>query len=78
MAGDPPRIGDHPTGTGVWDVDSIYKIPMMLHNQMLDEIVCHKLGILALAIVMDATVIRGLLVPAFMRKAPPIEPGMPR
>jgi CTP synthase len=32
-----------------WDVDSIYKIPMMLHNQMLDEIVCHKLQILARA-----------------------------
>ena len=31
----------------VWDVDSIYKIPSMLHQQMLDEIVCHKLGILA-------------------------------
>ncbi len=30
-----------------WDVDSIYKIPMMLHEQMLDEIVCHKLSILA-------------------------------
>ena len=32
-----------------WDVDSIYKIPMMLHDQMVDEIVCHKLGILARA-----------------------------
>src|SRR6187549_3866090 len=32
-----------------WDVDSIYKIPMMLHEQMLDEIVCHKLHILARA-----------------------------
>ncbi|HUG78985.1 MAG TPA: CTP synthase [Burkholderiales bacterium] len=32
-----------------WDVDSIYKIPMMLHEQMLDEIVCHKLRILARA-----------------------------
>ncbi len=31
----------------VWDVDSIYKIPTMLHRQMLDEIVCHKLDILA-------------------------------
>jgi len=31
----------------VWDADSIYKIPWMLHQQMLDEIVCHKLGILA-------------------------------
>ena len=27
------------------DADSIYKIPGMLHEQMLDEIVCHKLGI---------------------------------
>jgi CTP synthase len=32
-----------------WDVDSIYKIPMMLHDQMLDEIVCHKLQVLARA-----------------------------
>jgi CTP synthase len=32
-----------------WDVDSIYKIPTMLHEQMLDEIVCHKLSILARA-----------------------------
>ena len=31
----------------VWDADSIYKIPYMLHQQMLDEIVCHKLQILA-------------------------------
>lgn len=29
------------------DADSIYKIPGMLHNQMMDEIVCHKLDILA-------------------------------
>ncbi len=31
------------------DSDSIYKIPAMLHDQMLDEIVCHKLGLLAKA-----------------------------
>ncbi len=31
------------------DADSIYKIPAMLHDQMLDEIVCHKLAILAKA-----------------------------
>jgi len=31
------------------DSDSIYKIPGMLHDQMLDEIVCHKLGLLARA-----------------------------
>ena len=31
------------------DSDSIYKIPGMLHEQMIDEIVCHKLAILARA-----------------------------
>ncbi|MFA7268908.1 MAG: CTP synthase [Sterolibacterium sp.] len=31
------------------DADSIYMIPGQLHHQMLDEIVCHKLGILARA-----------------------------
>jgi CTP synthase len=31
------------------DSDSIYKIPELLHDQMLDEIVCHKLGVLAKA-----------------------------
>lgn len=31
------------------DSDSIYKIPGMLHHQMMDEIVCHKLEILARA-----------------------------
>ena len=31
------------------DADSIYMIPGLLHHQMLDEIVCHKLGILARA-----------------------------
>ncbi|MDD3528728.1 MAG: CTP synthase [Gallionellaceae bacterium] len=31
------------------DARSIYQIPAMLHDQMLDEIVCHKLGILARA-----------------------------
>ena len=31
------------------DASSIYKIPAMLHNQMLDEIVCHRLAILARA-----------------------------
>ena len=31
------------------DAESIYQIPGMLHDQMLDEIVCHKLGILAKA-----------------------------
>ena len=31
------------------DADTIYKIPLLLHDQMMDEIVCHKLGILAKA-----------------------------
>jgi CTP synthase len=31
----------------VWDVDSIYRIPGMLHQQMLDQIVCHRLDMLA-------------------------------
>ncbi|HRA80046.1 MAG TPA: CTP synthase [Thauera sp.] len=31
------------------DADSIYKIPSQLHDQMLDQIVCHKLDILARA-----------------------------
>ena len=33
----------------VVDADRIYKIPAMLHGQMLDQIVCHKLDILAKA-----------------------------
>ncbi|MFN3985690.1 MAG: CTP synthase [Rhodocyclaceae bacterium] len=41
------------------DADSIYKIPGMLHDQMLDEIVCHKLGILAKAA--DLTVWENLI-----------------
>ncbi len=31
----------------VWDADSIYKIPAMLHRQGLDEIVCFRLGLVA-------------------------------
>lgn len=29
LTGDPPRIGDHPGGTGVWDVDSIGLIEIL-------------------------------------------------
>src|SRR5690606_30873489 len=36
------------------DVNSIYKIPALLHEQMLDEIVCHKLNILAKAAKLSA------------------------
>jgi CTP synthase len=31
----------------VWDVDSIYKVPSMLHRQGMDEIVCFTLGIVS-------------------------------
>jgi len=31
----------------VWDVDSIYRVPTMLHRQGLDEIVCFTLGIVS-------------------------------
>ena len=41
------------------DADSIYKIPGMLHDQMLDEIVCHRLNILAKAA--DLTVWKNLV-----------------
>ena len=30
LTGDPPRIGDYPTGTGVWDVDSIGLIEILV------------------------------------------------
>jgi CTP synthase len=43
----------------VVDSDSIYKIPAMLHDQMLDEIVCHKLEILRRAA--DLTVWKNLV-----------------
>ena len=29
LTGDPPRVGDYPTGTGVWDVDSIGLIAVL-------------------------------------------------
>src|SRR5947209_5595655 len=29
----------------VWDADTIYKIPQMLHDQGLDAIICEKLGL---------------------------------
>jgi len=49
-----------------WDVDSIYKIPLMLHDQMLDEIVCHRLEILARAADLSAwrRIVEALEAPA--------------
>ena len=31
----------------VWDADSIYQIPSMLHRQRVDELVCEKLNLQA-------------------------------
>ncbi|MCB5183849.1 CTP synthase [Methylobacillus gramineus] len=39
----------HEAVISVVDAESIYSIPRMLHDQMLDEIVCHKLNLLARA-----------------------------
>lgn len=39
----------HEAVISVIDADTIYSIPRMLHDQMLDEIVCHKLNLLARA-----------------------------
>ncbi|GMV56667.1 MAG: CTP synthase [Betaproteobacteria bacterium] len=41
------------------DSDSIYRIPILLHDQMLDEIVCHRLNILARAA--DLSAWKGLI-----------------
>ena len=30
----------------MWDVDTIYKVPRMLHEQRLDELICMKLQLL--------------------------------
>ncbi len=49
----------HEAVISVVDADSIYKIPAMLHDQMLDQIVCHKLDILARAA--DLSVWKGLV-----------------
>lgn len=43
----------------VWDEDSIYKIPSMLHKQHLDDLVCHKLELTASAA--DLSVWEGLV-----------------
>jgi CTP synthase len=43
----------------VWDEDSIYKIPSMLHKQHLDDLVCHKLELTAPAA--DLSVWEGLV-----------------
>ena len=37
LTGDPPRIGDYPTGTGVWDVDSIGLIEILRRLNLAED-----------------------------------------
>jgi homocysteine S-methyltransferase len=37
LTGDPPRIGDYPTGTGVWDVDSIGLIAILARLNLAED-----------------------------------------
>jgi methionine synthase / methylenetetrahydrofolate reductase(NADPH) len=37
LTGDPPRIGDYPTGTGVWDVDSIGLIGILSRLNLAED-----------------------------------------
>ena len=37
LTGDPPRIGDYPTGTGVWDVDSIGLIGILTRLNLAED-----------------------------------------
>ena len=37
LTGDPPRIGDYPTGTGVWDVDSIGLIEILSRLNLAED-----------------------------------------
>ena len=37
LTGDPPRIGDYPTGTGVWDIDSIGLIEILTRLNLAED-----------------------------------------
>ena len=37
LTGDPPRIGDYPTGTGVWDIDSIGLIEVLARLNLAED-----------------------------------------
>src|SRR3712207_7696216 len=38
LTGDPPRIGDYPSGTGVWDVDSIGLVEILRSEEHTSEL----------------------------------------
>jgi homocysteine S-methyltransferase len=44
LTGDPPRIGDYPTGTGVWDVDSIGLIGILSRLNLAEDPTGRSIG----------------------------------
>jgi homocysteine S-methyltransferase len=44
LTGDPPRIGDYPTGTGIWDIDSIGLIEMLTRLNQAEDPAGRSIG----------------------------------
>ena len=44
LTGDPPRIGDYPTGTGIWDIDSIGLIEMLARLNLAEDPTGRSIG----------------------------------
>jgi homocysteine S-methyltransferase len=44
LTGDPPRIGDYPTGTGIWDTDSIGLIEMLTRLNLAEDPTGRSIG----------------------------------
>jgi homocysteine S-methyltransferase len=44
LTGDPPRIGDYPTGTGIWDIDSIGLIEMLTRINLAEDPTGRSIG----------------------------------
>jgi methionine synthase I (cobalamin-dependent)/5,10-methylenetetrahydrofolate reductase len=44
LTGDPPRIGDYPTGTGVWDIDSIGLIEILTRLNQAEDPTGRSIG----------------------------------
>ena len=44
LTGDPPRIGDYPTGTGIWDIDSIGLIEMLSRLNLAEDPTGRSIG----------------------------------
>ena len=44
LTGDPPRVGDYPTGTGVWDIDSIGLIEILTRLNQAEDPAGRSIG----------------------------------